>query len=334
MTLFDVSKKLLKYNVVKDDKVLVIFDNSKTDICNNFIDAFEEINDEGCLEAEIDIFNLDRFTRPLKNIPEALVNKLSESTLVFLFTDKYSNNFVDELNTLRIPLNKFKDEMGFRLGSLLNVNSDIFEEIFSYDPNEIKSLNSNLFNLIEKSKIVNIQTSKGTNISAKIDLRYNWINQDADLSKKSLQHSLFAGEVYGYPTEVNGALVVDGAMGGIFSKFDLNQELKIEVIDSKIVSVSSENKELEQSFSDFISKSDCRKRIGELGFGTNLSLTKFYNIIGIDEKFPGIHFAFGNPYPDKTKADWSCDSHIDCVVKEVDVFLDDVQILKKGKYLI
>lgn len=75
-------------------------------------------------------------------------------------------------------------------------------------------------------------------------------------------------------------------------------------------------------------------RIGEIGFGTNISLKKFYNVIGIDEKYPGNHIAFGNPYGEKTNASWTSKIHVDCVIKKCNTWINGKQILKNGKYLI
>lgn len=74
--------------------------------------------------------------------------------------------------------------------------------------------------------------------------------------------------------------------------------------------------------------------MGEIGFGTNRKLNKFYHILGIDEKYPGNHIAFGNPYPQRTGAKWKCKVHIDCVMKKVNTWIDEKQVIKEGKYLI
>ena len=53
-----------------------------------------------------------------------------------------------------------------------------------------------------------------------------------------------------------------------------------------------------------------------------------------DEKFPGIHIAFGNPYGAHTGADWYSSTHIDVVGTRFDIWVDDRQIMADGKFLI
>ena len=46
-------------------------------------------------------------------------------------------------------------------------------------------------------------------------------------------------------------------------------------------------------------------RVGELAFGTNLGLREMIGILLQDEKVPGVHLAFGDPYGSQTHADWT-----------------------------
>jgi leucyl aminopeptidase (aminopeptidase T) len=45
-------------------------------------------------------------------------------------------------------------------------------------------------------------------------------------------------------------------------------------------------------------------RVGELRFGTNLALSEMIGILLQDEKVPGVHLAFGDPYGSQTGAPW------------------------------
>jgi leucyl aminopeptidase (aminopeptidase T) len=230
-----------------------------------------------------------------------------------------------------------KENPKLRLGFLLDVSVEQFKEIFNYEPYEIKSLNNKLYQLITKSKKVILKTKAGTNLELEIDSKkLKWINQDADLSTPSLQHSILAGEVYGCPINSNGTLVINGVMGGKFSKFGEleNNPLIVKIENGTIILLNSKNEELVNDFLEHINSIENANRVGELGFGTNTVLKKFYGVIGIDEKFPGVHIAFGHPYSEKTGADWSSKTHIDCVLKDCDVWIDNKKILDNSKYLI
>ena len=53
-----------------------------------------------------------------------------------------------------------------------------------------------------------------------------------------------------------------------------------------------------------------------------------------DEKIPGIHMAFGNPYGAHTGALWHSGTHIDVVGREFNIWIDDHQIMGAGEFLL
>jgi leucyl aminopeptidase (aminopeptidase T) len=75
-------------------------------------------------------------------------------------------------------------------------------------------------------------------------------------------------------------------------------------------------------------------RVGEFAIGTNIELKHVIGHILQDEKFPGIHIAFGNPYGEHTGAAWYSSTHIDVVGTRFDIWVDDQQIMRDGQFLI
>ena len=72
--------------------------------------------------------------------------------------------------------------------------------------------------------------------------------------------------------------------------------------------------------------------VGEFAIGTNTGLTRLiYNLLQ-DEKFPGIHLAFGSPLPAKTGAKWDSKAHVDGVLKNPTIYVDGKPIMTKGKF--
>jgi leucyl aminopeptidase (aminopeptidase T) len=72
--------------------------------------------------------------------------------------------------------------------------------------------------------------------------------------------------------------------------------------------------------------------VGEFAIGTNIALDHVIGQILQDEKIPGVHMAFGNPYGAHTGADWDCSTHIDVVGTEFDIWADDRQIMRQGQF--
>jgi aminopeptidase len=63
-------------------------------------------------------------------------------------------------------------------------------------------------------------------------------------------------------------------------------------------------------------------------------VTRIIGNILQDEKIPGIHIAFGHPYNEHTGQTWHSTTHIDCVGRDFDIWLDDEPIMRDGQFLI
>ena len=66
--------------------------------------------------------------------------------------------------------------------------------------------------------------------------------------------------------------------------------------------------------------------------GLESGLTELiYNLLQ-DEKFPGVHIAFGSPLPGKTGADWDSKAHVDGVIISPTIKVDDEMLMDKGRF--
>ena len=102
--------------------------------------------------------------------------------------------------------------------------------------------------------------------------------------------------------------------------------------------MASENKELEHEFWAYTHTDENSDRVGEFAIGTNIGVKQVIGNILQDEKFPGIHIAFGDPYGGHTGAPWKSTTHIDVVGLEFNIWLGgpdgEEQIMRDGKFLI
>jgi leucyl aminopeptidase (aminopeptidase T) len=110
--------------------------------------------------------------------------------------------------------------------------------------------------------------------------------------------------------------------------------LTLVVKNNRLVEAHSDNKDLERDFWAYTHTDENSDRVGEFAIGTNIELTQVIGHILQDEKFPGIHVAFGDPYGAHTGADWHSATHIDVVATRFDIWVDGRQIMADGKFLI
>ena len=104
--------------------------------------------------------------------------------------------------------------------------------------------------------------------------------------------------------------------------------------NNRITEVFSDNRVLEEDFWAYTHTDENSDRVGEFAIGTNIELTDVIGHILQDEKFPGMHIAFGNPYGEHTRANWYSGTHIDVVGRQFDIWVDGRQIMEKGRFLI
>ena len=139
------------------------------------------------------------------------------------------------------------------------------------------------------------------------------------------------------PGEVNGTLVIDGVVGDWLCDRYGNLErtpLTLRIEKNRLVDASSSNARLRDDFWTYTHTDENSDRVGEFAIGTNVELRHVIGHILQDEKFPGIHIAFGNPYGSHTGADWHSSTHIDVVGTDFDVFVDDQPIMRRGRFTI
>jgi leucyl aminopeptidase (aminopeptidase T) len=110
--------------------------------------------------------------------------------------------------------------------------------------------------------------------------------------------------------------------------------LTIRVKGNRVVEAHSPNPELEKDFWNYTHTDENSDRVGEFAIGTNIELKDVIGQILQDEKYPGVHIAFGNPYGAHTGAEWYSSTHIDVVGRKFDIWVDDEQIMRDGKFLI
>lgn len=259
-----------------------------------------------------------------------------------------ANGKKNELQSLRKPMLNIIDERGkkgeIRHGHMPGVTKEIMETGMSADYAEIQRVSQNIYDIVKDAKEIRVMTDKGTDITAKFERKgspkLKWLVSDGDIGARGKPWSnLPDGEVFTSPRYIGGHVVIDGCLGDSFGKYgDIESTpVEMDIKRGRIVkgSVKCSNKELESELIKYISETDENSnRIGEFAIGTNIGLDKIIGNLLQDEKFPGVHIAWGSPYPEKTGAKWESKAHCDGVIRDTTIFVDGKKIMEKGKYLI
>ena len=114
--------------------------------------------------------------------------------------------------------------------------------------------------------------------------------------------------------------------------------LTINISRNRISTVECANKQLEREFWEYTHTDVNSDRVGEFAIGTNIGVHEVIGNILQDEKFPGIHIAFGDPYGAHTGAPWKSTTHIDVVGLGFNIWLGSAdgeeQLMREGRFLI
>lgn len=308
------------------EKVTLITDNDCREIGASIAHALTQLG------SPFKAFVMEELApRPLLHFPVEIAEDM-ETSDVSIFAVHAQRN---ELKS-RMEMTDIVNRRRMRHAHMVNINRQIMLEGMRADYNKVDALSCKVTELVSKAKEIRATNPAGSDFTAKLNPNYRWVKTSGIISRDKWGN-LPGGETFTTPGEVNGVCVVDGVVGDyLCEKYqDLaRQPLTIRMEKNRITRIASDNKELEQEFWAYTHTDENSDLVGEFAIGTNIELDHVIGQILQDEKFPGVHIAFGNPYGAHTGADWYSSTHIDVVGTRFDIFVDGRQIMEKGRFLI
>ena len=309
-----------------NEKVTVITDNVTREIAASIVREIEEVG------APFNAFVLEEIApRPLTDLP-AEVREDLESSQVSIFAVQVQTN---ELRS-RMQMTEIVNRRRIRHAHMVNINRQIMLEGMRADFQKVDRISAKVLGMVSVAKQIKATTPAGTDLVAELEPSYRWLKTSGLISPDKWGN-LPGGEIFTTPGEVNGTFVIDGVVGDyLCAKFgDLKDSpLTIRIQGNRLKEAHSANRELEQDFWNYTHTDENSDRVGEFAIGTNIELKDVIGQILQDEKFPGIHIAFGNPYGEHTGAKWYSSTHIDVVGRRFNIWVDSQQIMREGKFLV
>ena len=312
--------------VQPDERVCVITDEVTADIAAAIVHELETLG------APYRAWVLEELAeRPLTGLPQEIVDDL-ETSQVSIFAVQAQRN---ELKS-RMQMTEVVNRRKIRHAHMVNINRQIMLEGMRADFLKVDRISTKVIEMVRRAKHIRAKTPAGTDLTAELNPAYRWIKTSGIISPDKWGN-LPGGEVFTTPGEVNGAFVIDGVVGDwLCAKFgDLREHpLTITIKGNRVTEASSDNRELQEAFWRYTHTDENSDRVGEFAIGTNIELKDVIGQILQDEKYPGVHIAFGNPYGAHTGAQWYSSTHIDVVGRKFDIWVDEEQIMRAGKFLI
>lgn len=273
----------------------------------------------------------DCAARPLTAMPKAVLDDL-ETSQVSIFAVVAQRN---ELPS-RMQMTEVVNRRKIRHAHMVNITKQIMLDGMRANYDEVDALSLRVLAITSQASQVRATTPAGTAITATMNPGYRWLKTSGIISENTWGN-LPGGEVWTTPGEVNGVFVVDGVVGDyLCAKYgDLKATpLTLRIEGNRLKEAHCANKELEDEFWRYTHSDENSDRVGEFAIGTNIGVHDVIGNILQDEKIPGVHIAFGNPYGDHTGAQWYSATHIDVVGRRFHIWADDRQIMRDGYFLI
>lgn len=313
-------------NVQPHERVTVITDRETRPIADALIAEIAKVG------ASHRLFVLeDEAVRPLTDLPASIVADM-ELSHVSIFAAQVQAN---ELPS-RMQMTDIVNRRKMRHAHMVNITPQIMTEGMRADYHVVDDISTRVINKVRTAKKIRATTPAGSDFTADLNPAYKWV-KTSGLISSAKWGNLPGGEVFTSPGEVNGTFVIDGVVGDwLCDRYGnlKDMPLTVRVEKNRLVSAESSNQALRDDFWAYTHTDENSDRVGEFAIGTNVELREIIGHILQDEKFPGVHIAFGNPYGAHTGADWYSRTHIDVVGAQFDIWVDDEKIMERGHFLI
>jgi len=269
--------------------------------------------------------------RPMIDAPPEALGALGEADAGILCVQPQEGEL-----TARRAIVGVVERRRIRYAHMVGVTPRIMREGMCADYRRVDRLSQQLCDRMHTARRLTVRTAAGTDFTATFDHTLAWV-KTSGLINPRYWSNLPAGEVFTTPAAVDGTFVCDATAGDYFNaKYGSldRSPLVLEIRNGRLLSARSNRSDLERDFWTYCHSDGNSDRVGELAFGTNLSLREMIGILLQDEKVPGVHLAFGDPYGSQTHADWTSRTHVDVLTRGCDVWIDDDQVIERGQYLL
>jgi leucyl aminopeptidase (aminopeptidase T) len=308
------------------ERVALIADQASAPVAASLAAALAE------QQAQTDAVLIESVTgRPMRAAPPEILAALGRADAGILCVQPQEGEL-----PARMAIVQLVERRRIRYAHMVGVTPQIMREGLEVDYRLVDRLSQQLCERMRTASRLTVKTPAGTDFVATFDSSLVWV-KTSGLINPRYWSNLPAGEVFTTPASVDGTFVCDGTAGDYFNgKYGSLEAtpLVLEIRGGRLVEARCERRDLEQDFWSYCHTDENSDRVGELAFGTNFGLRRMIGILLQDEKFPGVHLAFGDPYGSQTHADWKSRTHVDVLTRDCNVWIDDQQVVADGQYLL
>ena len=221
---------------------------------------------------------------------------------------------------------KRASEGGARGATMPHVTADMLARLMAIDFDRMRHRSHAVAELLDKGQEAHVTCPRGTDLTLDLTGRHG-IADDGDLTAKGAFGNLPCGEGFIAPANGTGTMYARSiAAIGLAH----GHPAKLTLADGHLTDATGpEGEQLMQMLTEHGANGT---NLAELGVGTNDRATLTGNVLE-DEKILGtIHVAFGASIAIGGKI--SVPIHLDCVVTEASLTVDDTKVLQEGRFVL
>jgi leucyl aminopeptidase (aminopeptidase T) len=315
-------------NVGPQDRVCIIRDQPREQIAR----AIEE--EALATGATVRAWTMEsHVSRPATSFPRSLADDVihfAPTVSFFIGTGQKG-----ELAFRKPMLELFTQELRTRHGHMIGINDLVMQDGMAADYDEIYRVTRQIHEIVRQANKISVTTSLGTDLVATFSPSLKWIPCDGRYWEQGRWGNLPEGETFTCPHSVDGVIAAE-EMGDWFTESYglLSPPVRLVVKGGRLVSVETPDDRLSADIGEYMAQHPNSNRTGEFAIGTNVGLSRIVGNFLQDEKFPGVHVAFGNPYGYETGADWDCPSHVDVLASHANISVDGRLVMENGHFLV
>ena len=315
-------------NIQGHDRVCIIRDRPRTEIA-------EAIEEETIgTGASVRVWTIENYVqRPATSFPRSLSDEILRfrPTASFFIGIGLKGELAFRMPMLRL----LAEELRCRHGHMIGIDELLMTDGMAADYDEIYRVTRKVYEIVKQAESISVNTSLGTELVATFSPSLMWVPCDGRYWEQGRWGNLPEGETFTCPLSVDGAIAAEELGDWFAEKYGmLSPPVRFVIKGSRLVSVETPDSRLAGEIREYMAQHPNSSRVGEFAIGTNVALAKIVGNFLQDEKFPGVHIAFGNPYGFETRADWDCPSHVDVLASHATISVDGRVIMESGRFLV
>jgi leucyl aminopeptidase (aminopeptidase T) len=226
-------------------------------------------------------------------------------------------------------------QLKVRHGHMIGIDDAVMCDGMCYDYDAVYDLTTRVYEIVRPARQIHVTSAAGSDLVATFDPALRWVPCHGRYHEQGTWGNLPEGEVFTAPASAEGHLVVH-LLGDFFSvKYGLLETpVTFTIAAGQITEIACERTALRDELQRHFYEAENGRRVGEFAIGTLAGLDHLTGNLLQDEKLPGIHVAFGNPYPHYTGATWASPVHVDVIPLRCTIEVDGRPLMRDGAFVI